>query len=278
MKLLLPLVFLLHSCSLFAGGPLVTSRDLPGWIIGDPDFYNAKQLYGYINGGAELYLEYGFRTVTAQRCTKAENELQVDVYEMVSVDAAFGMFSILRGTCAGTLPGARWSCVRPEQVLFAHDRYLVSVVAYDRSRETRDAVTHVAKALLKRAGKKEYQPNELFRSGPLSPGLQSLRFLRGPLALQSALPEWSDRFKGIERFEMEYSRFGDGAAETEAAIIRFRSRRDAERFLLQSNMPAAMKAKGWFVAKDGASAMVKDGKTVYYLAGGRAEKLRPRIK
>lgn len=277
MKSLLPLLFLLHTACMFAGGPLVISRDLPGWIIGDPDFYNAKQLYGYINGGAELYLEYGFRNVTAQRCTKSDNELQVDVYEMVNDAAAFGMFSVLRGTCTGTLPGSAWSCVRPEQILFARDKYLVSVVPYDRSKESRDAAMRVATALLTRAGKKDYRPNELFRSGPLSPGLPTLRFFRGPLALQSALPDWNDRMAGIERFEMEYSRFGNGGG-TEAAIIRFRAQRDAERFLRNCGMPGAMKSRGWFVADDGSSSLVKGGKTVYYLSGGQAKKLRPRIK
>lgn len=278
MKYLLSLFLLMHGTVALAGGPLVISRDLPEWTIGDPDFYNAKQLYGYINGGAELYLEYGFRNVTAQRCTKADHELQVDVYEMISDEAAFGMFSVLRGTCTGTLPGSTWSCVRPEQILFARDRYLVSVVPYDRHRETRDAAMRVAKALLARAGKKEFRPNELFRTGPLSPGLQNLKYLHGPLALQSALPSWNDRFAGIERFAMEYSRFGKGKMETEAAIIRFRSRRDAERFLRQSGVSGAAKAKGWAVAGDGTSAMVKGGKTVYFLAGGQGEKLRPRIK
>jgi len=278
MKYLLPLFLLIHSAVAFAGGPLVISRDLPGWTIEDPDFYNAKQLYGYINGGAELYLEYGFRNVTAQRCSKADHELQVDVYEMRSDEAAFGMFSILRGSCTGTVPGATWSCVRPEQILFARGKYLVSVVPYDRHRDTRDAAMRAAKALLARAGKTDFRPNELFRTGPLSPGLQTMKYLHGPLALQSALASWDDRFAGIERFAMEYSRFGKGKKETEAAIIRFRSRRDAERFLRQSGVPGALKAKGWFVGGDGTSALVKGGKTVYFLAGGRAKNLRTRIK
>ena len=262
-----------------ASGPLVIGRDLPGWKIDNPDFYNAKQLYGYINGGAELYLEYGFKQVSAQRCTNGEFELQVDIYEMVSPEAAFGIFSILRGKCATPLKGALFSCSRSEQILFARDRYLVSVVPYDRSNTTRDAATAAATALLLRIGKKEHRPNELFRSGPLSPGFDGLRYFHGPLALQSALDDWSDRLAGIDRFDLEHSRFGKGSQQTEAAVIRFRSRRDCEKFLSQSRLSEAKGKKGWYVDNGtGRSVMIKGGKTVYYLAGGQAKKLRPRIK
>jgi hypothetical protein len=252
---------------------------LPGWEIGQPDFYNAKQLYGYINGGAELYLEYGFKQVSAQRCSKGDLELQVDVYEMTSPEAAFGIFSILRGNCATTLKGSLFSCLRPEQVLFARDRYLVSVVPYDRSKTSRDAASDAALALLGRIGQKEHRPNELFRSGPLSPGFNALLYLHGPLALQSALDDWSDRLAGIDRFDLEHTRFGKGSQKTEAAVIRFRSHRDCETFLSRCGMSDAKGKKGWVVDdRTGVSLMIKGGKTVYYLAGGQAKKLRPRIK
>ncbi|MCB2205178.1 hypothetical protein KQI65_10545 [bacterium] len=280
MRFFLPLIFFLHTVTLTAGGPLVIERDLPGWIIGDPDFYNAGQLYGYINGGAELYREFGFRQVTAQRCSKADHEMQVDVYEMLSPRAAFGMFSVLRGTCTGTLvANARWSCVRPEQILFARGKYLISVIPYDRSKETRQAALKAAKALLKRAGGKDYRPNELFRSGPFSPGLEKLLYLHGPLALQSALPAWSEFLEGIERFDMEYARFGKTGRETTAAVMTFRSHRDMEQFLRQSGLQAATEASEWYVdRKSGRSVIVKGEKTLYYVSGHGAAGIRKRIK
>ena len=275
---LLLFLFLLPAVSQ-AGGPLVISRDLPGWEISDPDFYSAKELYGYINGGAELYLEYGFRQVTAQRCSKGSQELQVDVYEMVSSEAAFGMFSILRGSCENTLKDAEWSCLKPEQILFARDRYLVSVVPYDRKESTRAAAQDAAYALLQRIGKKDHRPNELFRTGPLSPGRSRTMYLHGPLALQSGLDGWTEPMSGIERFDMEYTVFGTKKNRTEAAIIRFRSRRDSEQFLKAKGVQDALSTRGWlYDEKRSLAVMVKGEKTVYVLEGGQAGKLRHRIK
>ncbi|MBN1448952.1 MAG: hypothetical protein JXA28_13565 [Bacteroidetes bacterium] len=270
--LLLLLLFIPRTA---AAGPLLIAKDLPGWDISTPDFYSAKQLYGYINGGAELYLEYGFRQVTAQRCTKESHELQVDIYEMTSPEAAFGMYSILHGDCPAALSGAEWSCVAPVQILFARDRYLVSVVPYDRSTETRNAAKDAAAALLKRIGARDFRPDEIFRSGPLSPGRSALLFLRGPLALQNALPAWSDPLAGIDHFDLFFTRFGDGSRKTEAAILDCKSKQDLEKVLMQLGLPGA--GKDWTQTKGGALIKRKSPRQIWYLKGGQAKALSKRI-
>ena len=245
-RLLAPVALLiLFSWSATAAPFQLTAKDLPGWEVSAPERYSAKQLYGYINGGAEIYLEYGFRVVLGQRATKDRHEFQCDVYEMVNAEAAFGMFSTLRGRCASTLPGTAWHCVTPEQILFAKGKYLVSIVPYDRSSETRDAAMKAARALLGRIREAEYRVPKPFRDAPFSTSKSTLRFLRGPLAMQSVLGEWLPWFDGIERFEMHHVTVGDGGRRTEAAVIAFRSKRDADRFLSRIGLADATPRKGW---------------------------------
>lgn len=277
MRILACALFVILFVQTAGAGPLLISRDLPGWEISKPDFYSAKQLYGYIDGGAELYLEYGFRQVAAQRCTKGAHELQVDIYEMVSPEAAFGIFSILRGSCDEQLKDAQWSCLRPEQVLFARDRYLVSVVPYDRAGETRTAAKDAAMALLKRIGAADFRPSELFRSGPLSPGKSALQYLHGPLALQNALPDWSDRLEGIERFDFYHTVIASGSANTEAGIIETRSKRDMDLLLERLGAPEAG-SREWAEGKAGSLIKRKNAKRAWYLKGSQARKLSRRMK
>ncbi len=277
MKIFTPLLLLLVLHASASAGPLVIGSDLPGWKISDPDFYSAKELYGYINGGAELYLEYGFRQVSAQRCSRGDHELQVDIYQMVSPEAAFGIWSILRGDCPEQFGGADWSCLRPEQILFARGPYLVSVVPYDRAKTTRDAAEKAAAALLKRIGGRDFRPSELFRSGPLSPGRNALQFLHGPLALQNALPSWDDLLDGIQRFDLYHSAFGTGSRKTEAAIIETKTKRDMDRIL--GRLGAADAGREWSKAsKHGGLVKRKNAKTAWYLKGGQAEDLSRRMK
>jgi len=80
---------------------LIPKRDLPGgWVlIHGPQIYNKKTLFEHINGQAELYLKYGFQqSVFAiyQDKKKAQNQIEVDIYDMGNVVQAFGVFSRFR--------------------------------------------------------------------------------------------------------------------------------------------------------------------------------------
>jgi hypothetical protein len=261
--------------SLAASPMELEKKDLPGWDIGTAETYSSKQLYGYINGGAEIYLEYGFRKVTGQRCAKKNHELQIDIYEMASPEAAFGMFTTLRGRCGTPLPGTPWNCVTAEQILFAKGAFLVSIIPYDRATETRSAAMQAAKALIGRIKGPEFRIPPTFRAAPLSTSQGGLRYVRGPLAMQSVLNEWVGWFDDIDRFDMYHTIVGDGARGTEAATIKFRSRRDTERFLLQCAVPAEKGKDGWRVdAKRSLAVREKDGQLLYVLLGPQMNALR----
>jgi hypothetical protein len=54
-------------------------------------------LYGYINGGAELFLELGFQQLTIQKYKDGANELGVEVYRMTDATAARAVYVSRRG-------------------------------------------------------------------------------------------------------------------------------------------------------------------------------------
>jgi hypothetical protein len=59
---------------------------------GTPRTYTSADLYGYIDGGAELFLELGFEQLTIQRYKDGTNELGVEVYRMADAAAARAVF------------------------------------------------------------------------------------------------------------------------------------------------------------------------------------------
>lgn len=272
------IAFVLFPAAPAAAAPLkLEAKDLPGWEIGTAETYDAKGLYGYINGGAEIYLEYGFRRVLGQRAARERHELQCDIYEMVNAEAAFGMFSTLRGRCSSTLPGTAWHCVTPEQILFAKGKYLVSVVPYDRSSETRDAAMKAARALAGRIREAEYRVPKPFGDAPFSTSTKTLRFIRGPLAMQSVLGDWLPWFDGIDRFEMSHVTIGDGGRRTEAAVVAFRSKRDADRFLAQTGLSGSAPVNKWNVnAKKDLSARRQGDRRIDVLRGPQHAELQER--
>jgi len=64
-------------------------------LTGEPELYVGDDLFSLINGGAELYHEYGFVEVLACAYkTPGGTNVKCEIYDMGSPDAAWGIFSI----------------------------------------------------------------------------------------------------------------------------------------------------------------------------------------
>jgi hypothetical protein len=71
-----------------------------GWsAAGAPVEYDAETLYEYLNGGAPLYLDYGFVSLVQTRYQLGANSLAgltIDIFDMGSTLGAFGLYSSIR--------------------------------------------------------------------------------------------------------------------------------------------------------------------------------------
>lgn len=69
---------------------------IPNWNIKDSiETYKGDDLFMYINGGADLYFEYGFKeAATGRYLNYISNNIHVDIYKMSSIDAAYGIFTL----------------------------------------------------------------------------------------------------------------------------------------------------------------------------------------
>jgi hypothetical protein len=69
--------------------------DVPGWKkAGQADVYQPANLYEYINGAAELYLNFGFEELAVQNYENGKKmEITVEVYRHRDATHAFGIYS-----------------------------------------------------------------------------------------------------------------------------------------------------------------------------------------
>jgi len=69
--------------------------DVPGWKkAGQADVYQPANLYEYINGAAELYLNFGFEELAVQNYENGKKmEITVEVYRHKDATHAFGIYS-----------------------------------------------------------------------------------------------------------------------------------------------------------------------------------------
>jgi len=67
------------------------------WTPCDPPRRFIQQdLFNYIDGGADLFLEFGFDTLTVQSYCQGEAEIAVELYRMKSPEAALGVYLMKR--------------------------------------------------------------------------------------------------------------------------------------------------------------------------------------
>lgn len=71
------------------------AAETPGWTIkGEAQRFAGEDLYIYIDGGAEIFNEYGFRRVLAQDFESKDGRgVTLEIYEMADPAAAFGIYS-----------------------------------------------------------------------------------------------------------------------------------------------------------------------------------------
>lgn len=102
--------FFQHLTAQTAAVVLPSSKVLPGWEASyDAMAYEGEDLFFLINGGADLYMEYGFLDVAAVELKHPEKgSVYIELYKMDSDSAAFGIFSLRKGNLLAEVNPAPW--------------------------------------------------------------------------------------------------------------------------------------------------------------------------
>ncbi len=127
---------------------LPSARDLVGWApSGEPQHYVGEDLYTYIDGGAEIYQEYGFEQVLAQDYKNAAGRsLTLELYEMKNPEAAYGAFTF-KASGKGHAVAIGQAAELEDYYLNAWKGSLVfTVVGFDDSPESLAGIQAVAKS------------------------------------------------------------------------------------------------------------------------------------
>jgi len=70
----------------------------PGWAKAEkPEQFQKVDLFNYIDGGAELFLEFGFENLVVQSYVKDFMELTLEVYQMEGPESALGVYLLKSG-------------------------------------------------------------------------------------------------------------------------------------------------------------------------------------
>jgi len=176
--------------------PLPGKGEAGPWIPSAPaEVYEREGLFGYIDGGAELFLQYGFERLDLGRYrTSAANpakEITCEIYRMATPLEAFGIFSVKREGSEGTsaaLPAP--NIFDAGQASFVRGPCYVNILGFDTSAAEMEAFARAVAGRLP-AAKSDLLPAvaRLPREGKRP---RTERFIKGELAAQAESDLLSD--------------------------------------------------------------------------------------
>jgi hypothetical protein len=187
-----------------------------------------EALYGFMNGGSELYLEYGFEILNAYDVSYKGSLYSIEVYKMSSAESAFGIYSQHTFKCRPADEFIMPDCSSPGQYQSVSGNLYISVVSEERSAESAENSRVLANHYIDifKPSATLNIPNGILNSLlPKERVSDAVKYAVGPIALSSSLSGYMGVFNTIENYSV-WMVERDGAV-CYAEII-FKSRSDLD--------------------------------------------------
>ncbi|MDP2913992.1 MAG: hypothetical protein Q8O91_00910 [Candidatus Aminicenantes bacterium] len=175
------------------------AQDLQIWEPKAPlQHFKGDDLFLYIDGGAEIYREYGFKQVVVQDYQdKKGRAITLEIFEMDGPESAYGMFTF-KSTAKGRPYGIGQEARLEDYYLnFWKGPCLVTLTGFDSGRECVQGLLQIARAVNGKMPLKGSRPTLVDRL-PKEWAASRLVYVRGLLALNNIhtfFPQDVFRFK-----------------------------------------------------------------------------------
>jgi hypothetical protein len=170
--------------------PKERNPELAGWTpVGPPQEFKGDDLFVYIDGGAEIYLEYGFSRAVVQDYGDAGGRtVSLELFEMTDPAAAFGAYSFKTTGKGRTLDRGQGGQLEDYYLNFWKGDYLFTITGFNDDQETVRGLLAVAEAA-DHSVRGEGQPPPIIDILPAE-GLDSgsILYFKGRLGLSNAFP------------------------------------------------------------------------------------------
>ncbi len=164
---------------------LPPDRFLGSWTrVGNPRVYARADLYGYIDGGAELFFEFGFEQLTQQKYQAGPNQIVVDFYRMADPIAATGIYLMKCGKDTPAPAFSERNTINRYQLMWVRDRFFAIVNSVSGAEAFMPDMVKFSSFIASKLPPARSLPLlAQLPAGGLVP--DSVRLIRGPYGLQS---------------------------------------------------------------------------------------------
>jgi hypothetical protein len=163
-------------------------KELPprmnGWQRQELKVFGPDNLFEYIDGGAELYISYGFQNLLAGKYVKqGQPDIAVDIFDMGNSYNAFGVFSHGRETNDKSI--GQDSEYGGGLLTFWKGNYYVSILSYPETQDSRETVLEMGRWIAAAIKQKGPYPPLLEYLPPEGLAAESVRYFRHHIWINS---------------------------------------------------------------------------------------------
>lgn len=120
--------------------------------------YKGESLFEYIDGGAEIYHDYGFVEVATANYRKRAVEAIVDIYGFDTADHAYGLYASFRPGNPEPAPFGAEGFSTSSTIDFVKGKYVVRVIGFDETAETQKLLESLASLIAGNLPGDDYLP------------------------------------------------------------------------------------------------------------------------
>jgi hypothetical protein len=219
----------------------------------EPEVYVGDELFIYINGGAEIYHEYGFVQVAVQRYRRGDDTVAVEIYTMEG--DAFGIYSFARSSTGHAVNLGDGGTSADYFIHFWSGPDLAVITAENEFEDLGEAVSEIATAVAGCLRPGGVEPSLLDQLPIEGRATGSEVYLTGRLAFMNVARPAALLFAGFEEGAAARYEFGE-----HIAVLRWGDDAAAAQ--------ALQEARQLCVASGGAVIETEDGGVIEFESGG----------
>jgi hypothetical protein len=182
--------------------PAIHENDLEGIAIHRNDSFDGSSLWGYMNGGADIYLEYGFEVLRVEEFSAEDENIKMELFRMYDPLSAFGIYSIKTFKCNESNVLIRPDCLNKYQFQLLHGVYYVQLINESGSEKAKQHMTGIASALIQKLGESDLELPIKYLTDSLHLSPADIKMVKGELGLQDKASHLAIYLKGIDDYQL----------------------------------------------------------------------------
>jgi hypothetical protein len=206
--------------------PAIDKKDLPDARFRPARTFTGRSLFGYIDGGAELYLEYGFSSAWICETGFMGGKYKTEIYQMTGPEEAFGIFSVSKYKCRSMPPLSPFTCQTRYQLQICAGPYYISIINGSVTNNDSIASLRIGEAIVSKI-KEPAADLSSFLPGVSPESIKSNAVLaKGKLGVMNGAPDWEDYFKDATGYCLVIL----SGKENTLLSVKFKTTGDLEKF------------------------------------------------